>query len=254
MNGRTAQESRIPVNGSANGTNGHGPKPTAHLEASAADQSDGPTGPLPEPEPHPEPKAPAWQPGEQIAEIRTDEPPRSGWLSEVRDRPRPQSSTTLRQFNTPVRVDEIAVAAMTLAEDLQAATQSMPDSSELRRFRHELDQAATTFREMATKLEATAGKLVRLAANEGQVCGVGWGVCPEHGLTLMNIGDTATCHVLGCGRQNEGEVERCEHPVAYKVVDAAGPALLTCSGHAIACRMYFDNPVITATADSMELF
>jgi hypothetical protein len=266
MNGRTAQESRIPVNGSANGTNGHGPQPSAHLEASATDQSDGPTGrrpeskPLPEPRPGQQPgqqpgaKPPTWQPGEQVAEIRTEEPSRSDWLSEVRDRPRAQNGTTLRQFNTPVRVDEIAVAAMTLAEDLQAATQSMPDSTELRRFRQELDQAATTFREMATKLEATAGKLVRLAANEGQVCGVGWGVCPEHGLTLMNIGDTATCHVLGCGRQNEGEVERCEHPVAYKVVDAAGPALLTCSGHAIACRMYFDNPVITATADSMELF
>ena len=248
MNGRIAQESRIPVNGSANGTNGHGPQPTTQLQPSAADQSEGPAGE------HPEPKKSSWQPGEQIAEIRIDQPSRSDWLSEVRDRPRVPTGTTLRQFSTPVRVDEIAVAAMTLAEDLQAATQSMPDSTELRRFRHELDQAATTFREMATKLEATAGKLVRLAANEGQVCGVGWGVCPEHGLTLMNIGDTATCHVLGCGRQNEGEVERCEHPVAYKVVDAAGPALLTCSGHAIACRMYFDNPVITATADSMELF
>lgn len=248
MNGRTAQESRIPVNGSANGTNGHGPQPTTHRQPPAA-ESEGPVGE------HPQPKQQNWQPGEQVAEIRTDQPaPRSDWLSEVRDRPRAQNGSTLRQFNTPVRVDEIAVAAMTLAEDLQAATQSMPDSTELRRFRRELDQAATTFREMATKLEATAGKLVRLAANEGQVCGVGWGVCPEHGLTLMNIGDTATCHVLGCGRQNEGEVERCEHPVAYKVVDAAGPALLTCSGHAIACRMYFDNPVITATADSMELF
>jgi hypothetical protein len=268
MNGRTAQESRMPVNGSANGTNGHGPQPTTHLEPTATDQSDGPAEHQPEPKPAPEskaepkpqpkeskePKLSGWQPGKQIAEIRIDEPSRPDWLSEVRDRPRAQNGTTLRQFNTPVRVDEIAVAAMTLAEDLQAATQSMPDSTELRRFRQELDQAATTFRKMATKLEATAGKLVRLAANEGQVCGVGWGVCPEHGLTLMNIGDTATCHVLGCGRQNEGEVERCEHPVAYKVVDAAGPALLTCSGHAIACRMYFDNPVITATADSMELF
>jgi len=118
----------------------------------------------------------------------------------------------------------------------------------------DLDQAATTFRDLASRLEVTAGKLVRLAANEGQACGVGWGVCPEHGLTLMNVGETVTCHVLGCGRENEGEVERCEHPVAYRVVDAAGPALLTCTGHAIACRLYFDNPVITATADSMELF
>jgi hypothetical protein len=175
------------------------------------------------------------------------------WTAEVRDRPRTQS--TLGQFNTPVRVDEIAVAAMTIAEDLHAATQSMPDSVELRRFRQDLDQAATTFRELASRLEVTAGKLVRLAANEGQACNVGWGVCPEHGLTLMNIGERGgTCHVLGCGRENEGEIERCGHPVAYRVVDAAGPALMTCSGHAIACRLYLDNPVITAASDSMELF
>ena len=239
MNGRTAQESRLPKSGgaaaAANGTNGHAPQSAPHREPASE-----------------------WQPGQQVGEIQLGQPEnvvrRSEWLSEVRDRPRDTSGTTLRQFNTPVRVDEIAVAAMTLAEDLHAATQNMPESVELRRFRRDLDQAATTFRDLASKLEVTAGKLVRLAANEGQACGVGWGVCPEHGLTLMNVGETVTCHVLGCGRENEGEVERCEHPVAYRVVDAAGPALLTCTGHAIACRLYFDNPVITATADSMELF
>lgn len=226
------------MNGTAvtNGTsNDHGPQPSAHLD----------------PPQH-------WQTGRQVGEVHLDQPreavPPPGWLSEVRDRPRDPGTTSLRQFNTPVRVDEIAVAAMTLAEDLHAATQNMPDSAELRRFRRDLDQATTTFRDLASKLEVTAGKLVRLAANEGHACGVGWGVCPEHGLTLMNVGDTVTCHVLGCGLQNVGEVERCEHPVAYRVVDAAGPSLLTCSGHAIACRLYFDNPVITATADSMELF
>ncbi|MEV6267032.1 hypothetical protein AB0L64_07700 [Kribbella sp. NPDC051936] len=237
MNGRTAQESRLPKSGgaAANGTNGHAPQSAPHSEPASE-----------------------WQPGQQVGEIQLGRPDdvvrRSEWLSEVRDRPRDTSGTTLRQFNTPVRVDEIAVAAMTLAEDLHAATQNMPESVELRRFRQDLDQAATTFRDLASRLEVTAGKLVRLAANEGQACGVGWGVCPEHGLTLMNVGETVTCHVLGCGRENEGEVERCEHPVAYRVVDAAGPALLTCTGHAIACRLYFDNPVITATADSMELF
>ena len=221
--------------GPANGANGHAPQSTTHLDPPSE-----------------------WQTEQQVGEIHLDQPqdvvPRSDWLSEVRDRPRDTSGTTLRQFNTPVRVDEIAVAAMTLSEDLQAATRGMPESVELRRFRRDLDQAASTFREIASQLEVTAGKLVRLAANEGQACGVGWGVCPEHGLTLMNAGETSTCHVLGCGRANEGAVERCEHPVAYRVVDAAGPALLTCAGHAIACRLYLDNPVITAASDSMELF
>ena len=288
MNGRTAQNRRIPVNGTAaaSGTNGHAPRPETRIgpapadapaAAEAAAQGDVDNAGQPN---KPEPGAAdrTWQGGRQVAEIRLEQAhngaaqphngaaqngaaqngaaqtPPSEWIAQVRDRPRIQGGTTLGQFNTPVRVDEIAVAAMTLAEDLHAATQSMPESVELRRFRHELDQAATTFRELASKLEVTAGNLVRLAANEGHACGVGWGVCPEHGLTLMNIGEAATCHVLGCGRQNVGAVERCEHPVAYRVVDAAGPALLTCAGHAIACRLYLDSPVITAASDSMELF
>ncbi len=160
----------------------------------------------------------------------------------------------LGEFTTPVRVDEIAVAAMALSENLDAATRGMPESVALREFRRELDQAASTFRMLAGRLEATAGSLVRLAANDGENCGVGWGVCAEHGLTLMNVGETVSCHILGCDRPNEGAVERCEHPVAYRVVDAAGPALLTCAGHAIACRLYLENPVITAAGDSLELF
>jgi hypothetical protein len=251
MNGRTAQDSRVPVNGppAANGTNGHGPQPEAHLGQVPADDQAGADR---------RPEA-GWQADQQIAEIAVDQgqksAPRSGdWTKEVRDRPRVPNGATLGEFNTPVRVDEIAVAAMALSENLQAATRGMPETVELRRFRRDLDQAASTFRTIANELEVTAGKLVRLAANEGQACGVGWGVCPEHGLTLMNVGETVTCHVLGCDRGNEGAVERCEHPVAYRVVDAAGPALLTCAGHAIACRLYLDNPVISAASDSMELF
>jgi len=219
MNGRTAQESRLPVNGTAaaNGTNGHGPQPEPHLNHLD-----------PPPEDAPEPS-----------------PARTNGRA---------NGTTLGEFNTPVRVDEIAVAAMALSENLQAATRGMPESPQLRRFRRDLDQAASTFRSVANELEATAGSLIRLAANEGQSCGVGWGVCPEHGLTLMNVGETVTCHVLGCERENEGAVERCEHPVAYRVVDAAGPALFTCAGHAIACRLYLDDAVITLASDSLELF
>jgi hypothetical protein len=222
MNGRTAQESRLPVNetAAANGTNGHDPQPEPQLN----------------PLEHPEP----------ALEAAPEQPaPRANGRA---------TGTKLGEFSTPVRVDEIAVAAMALSENLQAATRGLPESPELRRFRRDLDHAASTFRSIAGELEATAGNLIRLAAHEGQPCGVGWGVCPEHGLTLMNVGETVTCHVLGCHRENEGAVERCEHPVAYRVVDAAGPALLTCAGHAIACRLYLENAVITLASDSLELF
>ncbi|MFC5267922.1 hypothetical protein ACFPJ1_37900 [Kribbella qitaiheensis] len=156
-------------------------------------------------------------------------------------------------FGTPVRVDEIAVAAMALSEGLHAATQGLPESVASRQFRRDLDEAADTFRTVASELETTAGNLIRLAASEGQACGVTWGICPEHGLSLMSVGETVTCRVLGCYRENEDVVEQCTQPVAYRVVDAVGPALLTCSGHAIACRLHLDGAVITLASDSLEL-
>lgn len=156
-------------------------------------------------------------------------------------------------FGTPVRVDQIAVAAMALSEDLLAATQGLPESIESRQLRRDLDDAADTFRNVASELETTAGNLVRLAATEGQSCGVTWGICADHGLTLMNVGEVVTCHVLGCYREQEAVVEPCTQPVAYRVVDVAGPALLTCAGHAIACRLHLDGAVITLATDSLEL-
>ncbi|WP_433004635.1 hypothetical protein [Kribbella sp. CA-294648] len=163
----------------------------------------------------------------------------------------PQGTTS--GFGTPVKVDEIAVAAMALSENLLAATRGLSESVAGRKLRRDLDEAADTFRAVAGELEATAGSLVRLAATEGQPCGVSWGICEDHGLTLMSVGEVVTCHVLGCHREQQAVVERCTQPVAYRVVDVAGPALLTCAGHAIACRVHLDGAVITLATDSLEL-
>jgi hypothetical protein len=156
-------------------------------------------------------------------------------------------------FGTPVKVDEIALAAKALSEGLIAATRGLPESVESRQFRRDLDEAADTFRTVANELETTAGNLIRLAATEGQTCGVTWGICADHGLTLMNVGEVVSCHVLGCHREQQPVVEPCTQPVAYRVVDVAGPALLTCAGHAIACRLHLDGAVITLATDSLEL-
>ncbi len=183
---------------------------------------------------------------------RSPEPPSWQQIATANGRP---VTVAPRQagFGTPVRVDEIALAAKALSEDLLAATQGMPESVASRQLRRDLDDAVETFRAVASELQSTAGSLVRLAASESQVCGVTWGVCPDHGLTLMNVGDVATCHVLGCHHEQQGPTERCAQPVAYKVVDVAGPALFTCAGHAIACRLHLDGAVITLATDSLEL-
>ena len=179
--------------------------------------------------------------------------PQVGYRDRYPQRPDRTAQLRYGEFGTPIRVDEIAVAAIALSENLQAATQGLPESVESRQFRRDLDEAADTFRSVASELETTASNLIRLAAHDGQSCGVTWGVCPEHGITLMNYGDVVTCHVLGCHREQEGVAEACTQPVAYKVVDAAGPALFTCAGHAIACRLHLEGAVITLASDSLEL-
>jgi hypothetical protein len=185
-----------------------------------------------------------------------DGPREAQELQESEEQPgKPEAGLTdpSAKLAMPVRLDEIAVAAMALSDGVQAATQGLPESVESRRFRRELDDAAGAFRAVASELETTAGDLVRLAAAEGESCGVTWGICPDHGITLIEVGDVVTCRVLGCGAEQTGPVERCPQPAAYRVVDASGPALQTCTGHAIACRMQLEGAVITLASDSLEL-
>ncbi|GAB3954745.1 hypothetical protein GCM10029976_097710 [Kribbella albertanoniae] len=151
MNGRVAQESRVPADETdgrtdpvtgKNGkdTNGH----AANGKASAA-KADVPVAEVPVAEAH-------WS---ERPIGRVDVPP-------------------LGEFTTPVRVDEIAVAAMALSENLDAATRGMPESVALREFRRELDQAASTFRTLAGSKrppEASSGSLrttVSRAVSDGE--------------------------------------------------------------------------------------
>ncbi|MFC0623855.1 hypothetical protein [Kribbella deserti] len=152
----------------------------------------------------------------------------------------------------PVRVDEIAVAAMALSDGLRAATEQLPESAEARRFRRRLDDVARACREMAGELESTAGELVRVVANAERTCEVAWGICPEHGVTLVVYGHVSRCRIIGCYRE-AGVPDRCTQSVEYRVIDAAGPALHTCTGHAIACRTLLPGAVITLTTDTLEL-
>jgi hypothetical protein len=175
-------------------------------------------------------------------------------LEDLNEQDEPMAAAILATgFGTPVRVDAVAVAAMGLCADLEAATRGMPESVSSRRFRRELDDAADTFRAVAGELESTAGDLIRMAAHRGQTCGVGWGICPKHGITLMEVGEVATCRVLGCDLEQSDVAERCAQPVVYRVVNAVGPALLTCTGHAVACRVQLEGAVITLASDSLEL-
>lgn len=159
---------------------------------------------------------------------------------------------TANGWSMPVRVDEIAVAAMALSDGLRAATEHLPDSAEARRFRRRLDDVARACREMAGELEVTAGELVRVVANAERTCELTWGVCPEHGVTLVVYGEVSRCRIIGCHRP-AGTPEPCTQEVEYRVIDAAGPSLQTCTGHAVAARTLLPGAVITQTTDTLEL-
>ncbi|WBQ08100.1 hypothetical protein [Kribbella sp. CA-293567] len=234
---RNGQNGRAPLTV----RNGHAPSGAA--PTGAATTGNGPNAPGPN-GPGPGSDVPAG-PGTRPGRLVPPDPVRPA-------APAPEPSRP-SGFGTPVKVDEIALAAIALSEGLIAATRSLPESVASRQLRRDLDRAADTFRAVAGELETTAGNLIRLAAAEGQTCGVTWGLCEDHGLTLMAVGEVVTCHVLGCYREQQSVIERCTQPVAYRVVDVAGPALLTCAGHAIACRLHLDGAVITLATDSLEL-
>jgi hypothetical protein len=156
---------------------------------------------------------------------------------------------------TPGRLGQLATAAGTLADGIEAANQALLSAGELDsgRFWRPLESAVESVRRAADELEKVAGELVRTMAISSGSCAVGWGVCPEHGIALTSIiEDRVVCRVLGCRQTPEAPSIRCSEPVAYRVVDAEGSAFLACTGHAVACRRELVGAVITLTADSLE--
>ncbi len=154
----------------------------------------------------------------------------------------------------PGRLGQLAAAAEVLAGGIDAANQGLLRGSDLDSGRYwlPLQSAAEAVRRAAEELEKVAGELVRSMAASQEPCAVGWGVCPEHGVTLTRIGVDAGCRVIGCHLPAAAPSIQCTEPVAYRVVDAEGSAFLACTGHAVACRRELVGAVITLTADSLE--
>ncbi len=72
----------------------------------------------------------------------------------------------------------------------------------------------------------TADDLARLAAVPAGACGIGWGVCPDHGNTLTTSGGRTWCRTPGCGRTwgYDRVSTPCAEPVTHTVLDAGGTA------------------------------
>jgi hypothetical protein len=155
---------------------------------------------------------------------------------------------------SPGQLGQLAAVAEILAGGIDAANQGLLHGTDLESGRYwlPLEGAAEAVRRAAEELEKVAGELVRSMATAHGPCEVGWGVCPDHGVTLTSTGSNVACRVIGCDRVPAAPSIQCTEPVAYRVVDAEGSAFLACTGHAVACRRELVGAVITLTADSLE--
>ncbi|MEU4704724.1 hypothetical protein [Nonomuraea dietziae] len=134
---------------------------------------------------------------------------------------------------------ELAARAEQLAEAIEALRRQLSRGEDtLRRTGYRLDDAAGWIRQAAQDLQATASDMPRLAALPTDACTVPWGVCPEHGNTLIASGDMTTCKSAGCRRAwgYNRDTALCAEPVTHRLIDAGEVETLVCDGHAVAAR------------------
>lgn len=151
---------------------------------------------------------------------------------------------------TAAAVRALAAAAADLAARVTAAQVTLRADPDPHRARagYRFDVAAGQLGQVTAALLETADDLARIAAVPAGACGIGWGVCPDHGNTLTGSGGRAWCRHPGCGRTwgYDRLMGPCPEPVTHAVVDAAGTRFRVCTGHAMDCRDNLDGATVTA--------
>jgi hypothetical protein len=79
------------------------------------------------------------------------------------------------------------------------------------------------------------------------LCGVTWGVCPDHGATLDATPDRTTCRHPECRLTWDYDrfAAPCPEPASHQVRDSAGGAMPLCGGHVTAVAKQLVGAVIT---------
>jgi hypothetical protein len=150
------------------------------------------------------------------------------------------------QASDPDRFRRLARAALSLAGEIRSAHADLRGSHHDfigRAFR--LGDAAGQAEGIANALEDTASDLDRYLSRPSGACEIPWGVCPEHGNTLVSTGRGATCQV--CSRTwDYGRVAMpCEEPARWHLSDAHGESRRVCDGHATDARARLDHARLT---------
>ncbi len=138
----------------------------------------------------------------------------------------------------PTAVTALARRAGRLAADLDAAGQEMATlGGDTRQVGYRLDAAGAAIRAAIDDLQAAGAALARMrrAAAPGR-CGLPWGVCPEHGATLVSTGGQTGCTRCARSWDYDHLCAPCTESVTHLLADAHGGTLRLCTGHAHAAR------------------
>ncbi|WP_329082459.1 hypothetical protein [Streptosporangium sp. NBC_01469] len=147
---------------------------------------------------------------------------------------------------TPASLRELADRAQTLAADVDATHQLLHDEedTEVRRRSFRLLGLPGTLQRLADDLLITASDLARITGRPDGACGVAWGVCPEHGNTLIPSGRWTGC--FACARTWESDRRSlpCPEPIRWMVRDRHGTRQPVCNGHAVDARAQLDGSTV----------
>jgi hypothetical protein len=131
----------------------------------------------------------------------------------------------------------LAVHVAALADEIDALHRVIRAAGDepVRRTGFLCDIAIGSMRQASDELQDTADHLVRIAsAMQPGGCPIPWGVCPEHGNTLVSSGRKTWCRVVGCGQT--WDYDRvglpCSEPARWLVTDQHGACSAMCDGHA----------------------
>ncbi|MER5890042.1 hypothetical protein ABT160_39985 [Streptomyces sp. NPDC001941] len=136
---------------------------------------------------------------------------------------------------TPAALRDLSAAAEALAERIEAAHAALRAAEGTAQVGFLLDAAAGRVRDAAAALQNTSEDLARArTGRDPNLCGVPWGICPEHGNTLTVSGGKTWCSSLACGRiwPYDRLSTPCAEPVRFKVSIPHGGVSRICGAHA----------------------
>jgi hypothetical protein len=144
------------------------------------------------------------------------------------------------------RALSLAVRAAALADEIDTLHSSIRSARDepVRRAGFRCDTAAGLMRQASSELGETADHLEHIAdAMKPGACAVQWGVCPQHGNTLVSTAGKTWCRVIGCGQT--WSYDRvglpCIEPARWQVTDKQGAVCVMCDGHALDAREHLEG-------------